>query len=241
MNHDPHREVASFYDEVYYRNVRDQARHSTHLTRLARRLGVTHGQAVLDVACGTGDWLAVAGSRGAVVSGIDISQRAIDVCRRRLPKSDLRIGPAETLPFGNAQFDLVTCLGALEHFLDQPRALNEMVRVSKPDAKVLLLVPNAGFLTYRLRLYGGTHQQSVHETIRTLDEWQDMFSQAGLETVERWKDLHILNRHWVARRPWYLVPLRLAQALALAVWPLGWQYQVYHLCRICRTSTDDRL
>jgi ubiquinone/menaquinone biosynthesis C-methylase UbiE len=191
VSHDPHLEVARFYDDVYYRNARDQTQHSRHLTRLAHRLGVTHGQVVLDVACGTGDWLAVAASQGAAVSGIDISKRAIDICKQRLPKSDLRIGPAETLPLANAQFDLVTCLGALEHFLDQPGALKEMVRVSKPDAKVLLLVPNAGFLTYRLGLYGGTHQQSVHETIRTLDEWRDMFNKAGLEVTARWKDLYM--------------------------------------------------
>jgi len=32
-------------------------------------------------------------------------------------------------------------------------------------------------------------------------------------------------------------PLRAAQALALAAWPLSWQYQVYHLCA---AGSDDR-
>ena len=33
---------------------------------------------------------------------------------------------------------------------------------------------------------------------------------------------------------WHRWPLRTAQALALPVWPLSWQYQVYHLCVLRR-------
>lgn len=236
MTQPTHREIARFYDEVYYRDAPPTVRESTHLKRLADRLGITPGQTVLDLACGVGGWLAVAAARGATVSGIDISERAISVCRQLLPQAELFAGPAETLPFKENAFDLVTCLGSLEHFLDQPAALREMVRVAKPDAKILLLVPNAGFLTYRLRLYGGTHQQAARETIRSLEDWYGLFTTAGLEVVERWKDLHVLSPDWILRRPWPLVPLRLAQALALPIWPLEWQYQVYHLCRMNKRS-----
>ena len=164
------------------------------------------------------------------MSGIDISSRAIEVCRKRMPTGEFEIGPAETLPFSDDQFDLVTCLGSLEHFLDQPGALREMARVTGERGRVLILVPNAGFLTYRLGLYRGTHQQTIRETIRTLDEWQRMFSSAGLDVIDRWRDLHVLDRSWILRPPRLVVPIRLMQALALAVWPLQWQYQVYHLC-----------
>ena len=149
-----------------------------------------------------------------------------------LTEAQLSVGPAETLPFNDNVFDLgdlPRIAGALSRSI---AALREIVRVAKPDAKVLLLVPNAGFLTHRLRLYGGTHQQAVRETIRSLEDWHGLFASAGLEVEQRWKDLHVLSRHWILRRPWYLIPLRLAQALALSVWPLEWQYQVYHLCRI---------
>ncbi|MGB2681189.1 MAG: class I SAM-dependent methyltransferase [Candidatus Competibacter sp.] len=200
--------------------------------KLADQLRLVPGQQVLDVACGVGGWLEIAASRGATISGIDISERAIDICRQRLPEGEFQVGPAETLPFPDRRFDLITCLGSLEHFLDQPSALREMVRVAKPDARLLILVPNAGFLTYRLRLYSGTHQQAVRETIRTLEEWQQLFGEAGLEIINRWKDLHVLSRSWIVRPPWYWIPLRFIQALALAVWPLEWQYQVYHQCRI---------
>lgn len=225
-----HDRVASFYDDVYYKGAEASASLSRHLKKLSTRLGISPGQSVLDIACGAGDWLAVAAASGADVSGIDISERAVSICRQRMPGREFHTGPAEVLPFPGDSYDLVTCLGSLEHFLDQPGALAEMVRVMKPTGKLVILVPNAGFLTYRLGLYRGTQQQAVRETIRPLSEWQQMFSTSGLIVTERWKDLHILSRQWIFRAPWPMMPLRLLQALALAVWPLQWQYQVYHLC-----------
>ena len=234
-----HRQVAEFYDLVYYRDDGCDKAPSRYLSRLAVRVGVKHDQRILDVACGKGDWLATVDGLGAAVSGIDISGRAIDTCRQRMPDGDFHVGPAETLPFPNGHFDLVTCLGSLEHFLDQPGALREMARVTRDDGRLLILVPNAGFLTYRLGWYRGTQQQAVRETIRSLDDWKKMFASAGLDVMERWKDLHVLDRSWILRPPVYLVPVRFIQALALTVWPLEWQYQVFHWCRLHAEDVQD--
>lgn len=225
-----HHKIAEFYDHVYYRNACPGIGTSGDSIALARRLGITPGTQLLDIACGTGEWLRCAKDFGAQISGIDISEKAISVCRQGLPDGDFHIGVAETLPFADNQFDLVTCLGSLEHFVDQPAALKEMHRVVKPNGKLLILVPNAGFLTYRLNLFRGTHQQSVRETIRSLDEWERMFWQADLHVDTKWKDLHILSRAWIFRPPWLMAIPRLLQGLALLVWPLNWQYQVHHLC-----------
>jgi hypothetical protein len=64
----------------------------------------------------------------------------------------------------------------------------------KPNGKVVILVPNAGFLTYRLGLYKGTQQQAIRETIRSLSEWQGMLNASGLTVTKRWKDLHVLDK-----------------------------------------------
>lgn len=225
-----YQEIARFYNDVYYGNVKPVRRPSNHLSRLADRLHIASGQRILDVACGTGGWLAICAERGAKVSGIDISGRAIEICRQLIPEGEFHTGLAETLPFPDNQFDWVTCLGSLEHFLDQKAALREMERVAKPNGQFLILVPNAGFLTYRLGLYRGTHQQTVRETIRSLEEWNEMFGECGIEVRERWKDLHVLSWTWIIRPPWHMVLPRLLQGLALLIWPLDWQYQVYYRC-----------
>jgi hypothetical protein len=105
-----------------------------------------------------------------------------------------------------------------------------MARVAKPNAWFLVLVPNADFLTRKLGLYHGTNQKDVKEAVRTLDDSQLLFQEAGLTIRERWKDLHVLSWNWIAMQGLLKAPIRAAQALALAFWPLKWQYQVYHLC-----------
>lgn len=226
--------VREFYERVYYANATASAAIPAHYRRLAKKLQPWKGQRLLDVACGTGQWLGAAAALGAVPAGIDISQTALDICRNTLSDGELHCGPAEQLPFADRRFDVVSCLGALEHFLDPHAALREMVRVAKPDAILILLVPNAGFLPLRLGLYSGTQQTDVREEVRSLSQWRELFSSAGLSVRHRWRDLHVISPSWIFRGPWYAWPVRAAQAFALPFWPLDWQYQVYHLCTIKR-------
>lgn len=225
--------VRQFYDSEYYAVVSKGDRLPWHCRVVARRFGPFTGKAVLDVACGTGGWLAYIRELGAsTIAGIDLSTRAIDACRQRLPEGEFHCGPAEMLPFPSAAFDVVTCMGSLEHFLDKPAALAEMRRVLRPGGCIVLLVPNAGFLTRRLGLYGGTQQRAIKEDVLSLDAWRSLMEGADLRVEARWRDLHPLSRSWILRGSPLAWPVRAVQALALACWPLAWQYQVYHRCSV---------
>jgi hypothetical protein len=109
-----------------------------------------------------------------------------------------------------------------------------MVRVAKPDAQIVILVPNLDFLTRKLGIFGGTYQTDAKEEVRTLDEWGKIFVQAGLRVESRWKDLHVLSWSWITKGRKLMWPARALQALLLTVWPLRWQYQVFHKCSIDR-------
>lgn len=169
---------------------------------------------------------------GAEVAGVDLSEKAIEACKENLPNGEFYACPAENLPFSDNEFSVITCLGSLEHFLDPLSALQEMMRVAKEDATFVILVPNKDFLTRKMGLYSGTYQIDAKEVVRTLDEWDTLFQDAGLSVQGRWKDLHVLSWQWISTGSWYAIPFRAAQAVALAVWPLKWQYQVFHLARV---------
>lgn len=100
---------------------------------------------VLDVATGTGRLpLALLRQwdyRGRIV-GLDLSQRMLNMARRRTYAQHHRVGlvaqNAMALPFPNERFDAVTCIEALE-FLPEPlEALAEMVRVLRPGGELLI-------------------------------------------------------------------------------------------------------
>ena len=227
---DAYDRIRKYYDEDYYGLVPSEQPLSWHEKLVASRISIHPGLRVLDVACGTGRWLGELQDRGAEVAGIDISSRAISIARENLPEARLEVSVAEELPFRSDEFDLVTCLGSLEHFVDQRKCLQEMTRVSKADARILILVPHSGFLTRRLGLYAGTNQTKAKETVRSLAEWRAMLREAGLIPIKQWRDLHMLSFGWLRKAPLYQQPIRLLQSVALAVWPISWQYQVYFLC-----------
>ncbi len=227
--------IREFYDTEYYGAEASTATLPWHCRWVGARLGSVKGTEVLDVACGKGEWLDFFHSRGARVSGIDLSRHAIAACLKRFPGGDFHCGPAEVLPFASDRFDVITCMGSLEHFLDKPQALREMVRVAKADATFLILVPNAGFPTRRLGLYSGTQQTKVREDVLALSEWRQLFESAGLEVTDRWRDLHPLGWAWISAAPVWQWPIRAVQAVLLTMWPVAWQYQVYHRC--VRAST----
>ena len=113
---------------------------------LADLAGIRPGQAVLDVACGTGivartvaDRL---GSTGRVV-GLDLNEGMLAVARQVRPELDWRQGDVAGPPFADGSFDTVLCQMALMFFPDRPGALREMARVVRPGGLVALAVPAA--------------------------------------------------------------------------------------------------
>lgn len=106
--------------------------------------GVAPGQAVLDVACGTGIVARTAAERlggNGVVVGLDLNDAMLTVARRVRPDLDWQPGDAAKLPFPDGSFDAVLCQMALMFFPDRAKALREMARVAAPDGTVALVVP----------------------------------------------------------------------------------------------------
>ena len=105
--------------------------------------GVSAGQRVLDVACGTGVLALAAAERvapGGAVVGLDASSDMLGVARRKGGAIDWREGRAEALPFADASFDRVVSQFGLMFFADRAAALREMHRVLRPGGRMAVAV-----------------------------------------------------------------------------------------------------
>ena len=102
------------------------------------RLEVGTDDRLLDVACGSGLAIELAGIRGAVCAGIDASPRLVAVARDRSPDADLRVGDMQALPWGDATFDVVTSFRGI--WATTPKAVAEVHRVLVPGGRVGLTV-----------------------------------------------------------------------------------------------------
>jgi ubiquinone/menaquinone biosynthesis C-methylase UbiE len=107
-------------------------------------LSLSHGEQVLDVACGPGNFtrdFALAVDDGLVV-GIDVSGTMLALSARTAASANTAYIRADacTLPFRDESFDAICCFGALHLFKEPWRAIDELVRVLAPDGRVALLV-----------------------------------------------------------------------------------------------------
>jgi SAM-dependent methyltransferase len=102
------------------------------------RLGVQAGDRLLDVACGSGFAIELAGLRGATCSGIDASARLLAVARDRNPDCDIRVGDMHALPWVPASFDVVTSFRGI--WGTTPGAVAEIYRVLRPGGRVGITV-----------------------------------------------------------------------------------------------------
>jgi SAM-dependent methyltransferase len=108
--------------------------------QLVEFAGVKAGQAVLDVACGTGVVAITASRKGAKVRGLDLSPVLLTEARRNAAMIDAPIefteGDAEALPYKDGEFDVV--LSQFGHmFAPRPDvAIKEMLRVLKPGGRI---------------------------------------------------------------------------------------------------------
>jgi SAM-dependent methyltransferase len=94
------------------------------------------GQRILDLGTGTGVVARSLALRGAIVSGIDVSAEQIDAAKR-IAKServsvDFRVSPAETVPFPDASFDVVTANQCWIYF-DKSKVIPEVGRLLAPS------------------------------------------------------------------------------------------------------------
>ena len=93
---------------------------------------------ILDVGCGTGGNLEMLAKFGAA-EGVDVSDEALEFCKSKVLK--VHKGLAESLPFADESFEVVTALDVVEHLDDDVAGLKEMYRVLKTGGKTLIFVP----------------------------------------------------------------------------------------------------
>jgi SAM-dependent methyltransferase/alkylhydroperoxidase family enzyme len=105
---------------------------------LHQHLAVGSGLRLLDVACGSGLALELAGARGASCAGIDASHRLVAVARDRSPAADIRVGDMHALPWDDDSFDVVTSFRGI--WGTTPDAMSEVRRVLRPGGRTGLTV-----------------------------------------------------------------------------------------------------
>ena len=132
--------IAGVYDLM--NSVMTAGLHHRWRRRAVDLARVAPGDDVLDVASGTGD-LAIelaarVGASGSVI-GSDFSEQMLDRARVKAPQLEWQQANALALPYEDNRFDAVTVGFGARNFSDLDAGLEEMVRVTRPGGRVVVL------------------------------------------------------------------------------------------------------
>lgn len=97
------------------------------------------GMKILDIAAGTGSSSRPLADAGADVIPADFSQGMLDAGKKRHPDLLFTLADALNLPFPENQFDVVTISFGLRNTHDPMKALQEALRVTKPDGRLIVV------------------------------------------------------------------------------------------------------
>src|SRR3954452_18905862 len=111
---------------------------------------------ILDVGCGAGFLANHLGALGHDVTGLDLSDDALEVAARHDPRHTVRYqrGDALNLPFADASFDVVCAMDFLEHVESPERAIAEAARVLRPSGLFFFHTFNRNLLTWLVIIKG---------------------------------------------------------------------------------------
>ena len=154
------------------------------------------GKRILDVGCGGGLLSEGMATRGADVTGIDLSEKPLGVAKLHLLESGQKVDYrkiaveqlAEELP---GAFDAVTCLEMLEHVPNPSSVVSACARLVKPGGQVFFSTLNRNPKSYLFAVIGaeyllnmlpkGTHDYAKFIKPSELSRWAKL---AGLEPEE---------------------------------------------------------
>ena len=133
--------------------------------RLVNEARVRHDVHVVDLACGTGDIAFEAARAGARVTGVDVTFRMIEIARAKADRAKIDglwpvprfvVCDMMALPLPTSSADIITTGYGLRNVPQLKDAIDEILRVLKPDGQLLSLdfnrpqsaVIRAAYLTY---------------------------------------------------------------------------------------------
>jgi 2-polyprenyl-3-methyl-5-hydroxy-6-metoxy-1,4-benzoquinol methylase len=103
---------------------------------------------LLDVGCGSGEWLLTMRGLGWEVEGVDFDDAAVRIGRQR--GLMVRFGSVEQQNYPEESFDAIILNHVIEHVPEPVGTLNECRRILKRGGKLVLCTPNSSSLGHRV-------------------------------------------------------------------------------------------
>jgi len=141
------------------------------------------GKHILEIGCGVGIDLVRFAQGGARVTGVDLSQTAIDLAKRNFAfhglEAELRVMDGERLEFTDDSFDVVYAHGVLQYTADAQNMVEEAYRVLRMGGEFIVMVYNRrGWLNVMSKFFKVELEHEDAPVLKkyTINEFKKMLS-----------------------------------------------------------------
>jgi SAM-dependent methyltransferase len=212
------------------RDVNRRCRDAMRLTTCGR---------VLDIGCGTGEFLAAMRRLGWDTHGVEPNEGAAAYAREKLGL-DVRADDLQNLDLPDCSFDLVTLWTVLEHLHDPGSVLRTARRILRPSGLLIISIPDIQSLD--ARCFGTSwvgYDTPRHLYVFSRDNIRSLLAQAGFAT---WDEEHSQADYYTflgSLEPWLRARLHQRSifravgrilhvpGMRMLTWPLFWAINLF--------------
>jgi 2-polyprenyl-3-methyl-5-hydroxy-6-metoxy-1,4-benzoquinol methylase len=127
------------------RNLFEKAYHLVRRLSLKKKLNLINScsleeKKLLDIGCGTGDFLQIALKNNWQISGIEPNNQAREIANKKTKNAVFEVN--QLLKFEEASFDVITLWHVLEHLPNLENHMAVFKKILKPSGTLIIAVPN---------------------------------------------------------------------------------------------------
>ena len=167
------KEIIAFFDNLAPVWDEGLIRNEDAINAILDMGGISEGTKVLDVACGTGVLFTDYLSRGAAVTGVDISAEMVKKAKEKFPKIQVVCADAQNYDF-DKNFDAAMIYNAFPHFDDPKKLFQNLAKALKEKGR---LTVSHGMSEKALEECHSTGAKNVSNPLPSKEKLADMMSE----------------------------------------------------------------
>ena len=154
---------------------------------------------LLEIGCGSGEFLLEAKARGFRVEGLEYSKHASDVANARLSASVVRVGSLETVSLAAGSYDIIAAFDVLEHLRNPAHGLECVYSALVTGGVLALVTPSLDSWSRQLLRRFWMEYKAEHLTYFNKKSLTRLLEQTGFSGIEFSPNYKILSADYIRR------------------------------------------
>jgi len=153
---------------------------------------------LLEIGCGSGDFLMEAKSRGFEVEGLEYSEHAASDANTRLCGPAVRVGSPEKKCLPTNEYDVIGAFDVIEHLRDPKQSLDYLYAALKPGGLLAIVTPSLNSWSRHVLGRYWMEYKTEHLTYFSRRSLTQLFQATGFDAVQFFPNYKVLSLDYVS-------------------------------------------